>query len=135
MRKINILLVLLLLLVSVGAVSAADDLNDTIASDDEAVDGLAVSDEIVHDDSNDKEVLTSASHTVNSSNYNKYFSSGGELVSKDVKSGDTINIEGNFTKKNFIFKIPVNIVGSQSIILKTVFLLYMLMLPEVQYLI
>lgn len=125
MRKINILLVLLLLLVSVGAVSAADDLNDTIASDDEAVDGLAVSDEIVHDDSNDKEVLTSASHTVNSSNYNKYFSSGGELVSKDVKSGDTINIEGNFTKKNFIFKIPVNIVGSQSNNLKNcIFTLY-----------
>ena len=98
MRKINILLVLLLLLVSVGAVSAADDLNDTIASDDEAVDGLSVSDEIAHDDSNN-EVLTSASHTVNSSNYNKYFSSGGELVSKDVKSGDTINIEGNFTKR------------------------------------
>ena len=36
-KKINFILVLLLLLVSIGAVSAADDLNDTIASDDGAI--------------------------------------------------------------------------------------------------
>lgn len=36
-KKINFILVLLLLLVSVGAVSAADNFNDTIASDDESI--------------------------------------------------------------------------------------------------
>ena len=52
-KKINILLVLLLLLVSIGAVSAVDDLNDTISSDDGTVLEEVASEDVVASDSED----------------------------------------------------------------------------------
>ena len=111
-KKINILLVLLLLLVSVGAVSAADDLNDTIASDDKAVLEEVATDDVSTSVEED-EVVSSSSHTVNSSNYGTYFGSDGEVTSS-VNSGDTISLDGDFSNKNFTFRVPVNVVGTSS---------------------
>ena len=69
-KKINFILVLLLLLVSIGAVSAADDLNDTIASDDGAIlEGVIQDDVLASDNFEDKYSSDSNSYTVNESNY------------------------------------------------------------------
>ena len=113
-KKINILLVLLLLLVSVGAVSAADDLNDTIASDDEAVLEEVATDDAVT--SSDADVIASASYTVNKTNYNTYFdSSSGALKDSPVNEGDTINLDGDFSNVNFVFKKSINVVGNDNV--------------------
>ena len=115
-KKINFILVLLLLLVSICAVSAADDLNDTIASDDGAMDEVASNDVL---NSVEVEVLASASHNVNKTNYNDYFdSSSGELKDSSVNEGDIINLDGDFSNVNFIFNKPVNIIGTSTNYLK-----------------
>ena len=111
-KKINFILVLLLLLVSVGAVSAADDFNDTIASDDEAVLEESVSEEISSSDSDD--IIASNSHTVTYSNYASYFNSKGDLISSDVQDGDTIILGDNFVDKEFNFKKPLNVKGLEN---------------------
>ena len=105
-KKINILLVLLLLFISISAVSAADDLNETIGSDEAILD----SEVIASDEINNEKVSSDNIYSVNSSNYATYFNDDGQATSA-VKSGDTISIEGDFSKKNFTFKTPVNIVG------------------------
>ncbi|WP_296883615.1 right-handed parallel beta-helix repeat-containing protein [uncultured Methanobrevibacter sp.] len=125
-KKFNIFLVLLLLFISVAAVSAVDNENMTEMGSNEAIqDTLEVSvDEDINyasDNSvdevsiNESDLLSSSSFTITESNYDQYFNSrNGELVSSDVKSGDTIILDGSFSKKNFIVNIPVNIVGSSS---------------------
>lgn len=113
-KKISFTLLLLLLLVSVGAASAADDSNDAIASDDEAILEEVIQDDVLTSDNlDDKYSSDSNSYTVNESNYGTYFNSKGEATSS-VKSGDTITIDGEFNNKNFTFKTPVNIIGSES---------------------
>ena len=95
-KKINFILVLLLLLVSIGAVSAADDLNDTIASDDGAILEDVPSEDVVA--SNGEDIVSTNSHTVNKSNYHDYFdASTGELKDSSASEGDTINLEGDFS--------------------------------------
>ncbi len=112
-KKINFILVLLLLLVSVGAVSAADDANNTVGVD-EAIDDISDSNEVLTSDVVDEVVSsTSNSYTINESSYSTYFNSNGETSSL-VKSGDTINIDGQISNKNFTFKTPVNVVGTSS---------------------
>ena len=122
-KKINICLVLLLLLVSVGAVSAAESLNETNVVGNEAIyDAVDVSSD-VNSNHNSNEVLTvddsqnqleSSSHTITDANYNQYFDLKGNLVSSNVKEGDTINLDGNFSSKNFIFNKKINVVGTSS---------------------
>jgi len=73
-KKIKIFLVLLLLLVSVGAVSAADDTNDTVASSDEAIIEEISLDSDELSSTYNQEVLTSNSHTITKENYSRYFS-------------------------------------------------------------
>ena len=97
-----------MLLVSVSAVSAADDFNDTVASDD----GVIL-DEVSSDD-----VLTSNSHTITISNYNSYFNSKGDLISSDVNAGDTIVIGDNFEDKKFTFQKSLNVMSNGNIKLK-----------------
>jgi len=123
-KKIKIFLVLLLLLVSISAVNAVDDTNDTIASSDvEIIEEVSSnSDEL--DSVNNQEVLTSNSHTITKENYSRYFSPKGELVSSDVKEGDTINLQGEFVNANFIFKKSVNIVGIDNVMKKSTVTLY-----------
>lgn len=126
-KKINILLVLLLLFVSISAVSAVDDGNITELESSEAIqDTLEVSvdedasyaldsldDAVAVEETNAE--LSSSSFIITNANYNQYFSSTtGQLASSDVKSGDTIILDGSISEKNFIFNIPVNVVGSSS---------------------
>ncbi len=127
-KKINIFLVLLLLLISIGAVSAADEGNvtDIISSEaiqdtmevsvDENIDyGSYDSDDVVAIDDESSEI-SAAPHTITKDNYGLYFDSKtGELKStSNVKSGDTIELSGDFSNKNFIFNQTVNIVGTSS---------------------
>ncbi len=113
-KKINFILVLLLLLVSVGAVSAADDLNDTIASDDGAVLEEVASDDVLTSYSQD--IVSTNSHTVNKSNYYNYFDAyTGELKDSSASEGDTINLEGDFSNLKFVFKKSINVVGKDNV--------------------
>ena len=111
-KRLNVILVLsLLILVSVGAVSAADDMNATLG-DDEAISDVYSSD-------NDDIILESGSHTITAKNYNSYFNyKNGELVSSDVKDGDTIYLDGTFDGGkdglNFVFRKNVTVVGTAS---------------------
>ncbi len=113
-KKINVILVLLLLLVSIGAVSAADDLNDTIASDDGAILEDIPSEDVVA--SNGEDIVSTNSHTVNKSNYYNYFdASTGELKDSSASEGDTINLEGDFSNLKFVFKKSINVVGKEDV--------------------
>ncbi|WP_405282213.1 right-handed parallel beta-helix repeat-containing protein [Methanobrevibacter sp.] len=122
-KKINICLVLLLLLVSIGAVSAVENLNETNAVSNEAIyDAVEVSSDVnINNNSNDvltvedsQNQLESSSHTITDANYNQYFDLKGNLVSSKVNEGDTINLDGNFSSKNFIFNKKINVVGTSS---------------------
>ena len=116
-KKINIFLVLLLLLVSITAVSAVDDNGTEIISNDAVHNTVEVSDDDVIDadnDLNDAQNLKAASHVVSESNYNKYFDLNGTLISSSVNQGDTINLDGSFSSKSFVFDKKVNIVGTSS---------------------
>ena len=108
-KKINFILILLLLLVSVGAVSAADNFNDTIASDNNDILEEVTSEDFLNSD--DDEIVASNPHTVTSSNYDSYFNSKGDLISSDVQDGDTIILGDNFVDKKFNIEKPLNIVG------------------------
>ena len=122
-KKINICLVLLLLLVSIGAVSAAENLNETDVVGNGAIrDTVEVSSDVnINHNSNDvltvedsQNQLESSSHTITDVNYNQYFDLKGNLVSSKVNEGDTINLDGNFSSKNFIFNKKINVVGTSS---------------------
>ena len=109
-KKINILVVLLLLLVSITAVSAADDLNETVDSepiDEEVIDNVLTS-------VGDEEVIASGFHTVDKNNYSSYFDARNGELKDSVNEGDTINFEGDFSDIQFNFKKPVNIVGNDN---------------------
>lgn len=64
----------------------------------------------------DKGILSASSptiHKVSPSNYSKYFNKNGYVNTNVVKSGDTIDLSGNFNKVNFTFTIPCSITSSQ----------------------
>ena len=64
----------------------------------------------------DKEVLSASSsgnvHEISPSNYSKYFKNG-YVDTSIVKSGDIIDLSGEFKKVNFTFTIPCSITSSQ----------------------
>ncbi len=96
-KKLNIVLILfVLLIVSLGAVSAADNVNETLGTN-----------EISQGD----EILTASQHTVTSSNYNSYFSGSGELIGP-VNTGDTLTLSGDFEGKDFIINKNITVAGS-----------------------
>ena len=138
-KKINMLLVLSVLLISISAVCAVDDANMTVSSTDGAISDTSddmvsesISEDVSRDGSDaiasneilssfednlgDEEVISVSNvHTINKTNYNTYFSSSGELMnSSSVNDGDTINIDGDFVDKTFVFRKPVNVVGTES---------------------
>ncbi|MDO5831989.1 MAG: right-handed parallel beta-helix repeat-containing protein, partial [Methanobrevibacter sp.] len=118
-KKINIFLVLLLLLISVGAVSAADDGNATDIVGSEAIQDtveVSMDEDISYCSEDSSDVLAASSeHIITDDNYAQYFSSvDGKLVSSKVNSGDTIKFDGSFSNKKFIFNIPVNIIGTST---------------------
>ena len=108
-KKINFILILLLLLVSISAVSAAEDYNDTIASDNNDIEEVT-SDVLTSDD----EIVASNPHTVTYSNYSSYFDSKGNLISSDVQDGDTIILGDNFVDKKFNFEKSLNVKGLEN---------------------
>ena len=75
---------------------------------------LAVADEINNDNSQNNVLSAGSSgnvHKVTPSNYSKYFKNGYADTSI-VKSGDIIDLSGNFNKVNFTFTIPCSITSS-----------------------
>ena len=71
----------------------------------------------IDDESVDNDVLSASSsgtvHKVSPSNYSKYFNKNGYVNTSVVKSGDIIDLSGNFNKVNFTFTIPCSITSSQ----------------------
>ena len=114
-KKINILVLLLLVLLSVSAVNAADDIN--VTDDNANSDILEISsnsiDDTVYSVSNDDN-LESNSHTITQSSYSKYFDNKGNLIESTVESGDTIYLDGSLSELTFKFTKPVNIIGTSS---------------------
>ena len=111
-KKINFILVLLLLFVSVTAVSAVDDTNDTVGID-EAISDISDSKKVL---TFDEDILSSSSHTVNQTSYYNYFdANSGELKDSSVNEGDTINLDGDFSNVNFVFKKSINVVGKENV--------------------
>ncbi|MDO5810388.1 MAG: adhesin, partial [Methanobrevibacter sp.] len=112
-KKINIILALLLILISLGAVSAADDTNETISSDEAVIEEAASGDVLTSVDEN---VVSEGSHTINKTNYYNYFdTSSGELKSSSVNEGDTLYLDGDFSGVNFVFKKSVNVMGNDNV--------------------
>ncbi len=106
-KKLNILVLLLIILLSIGVVSASDDVNAT--NDNANSDILEISDV-----SEDNAELTAASHTINQNDYSKYFDSKGNLINNAVNSGDTVYLNGSFSNSKFTFDKKVNIIGTSS---------------------
>ena len=96
-KKINMVLILLLLLiVSVGAVSAADNSSETLS---------------VNDNTQGDEILTASNYTVTEKTYGNYFSGKGEM-SSSVNAGDTIILSGDFSGKNFTINKQITLTSS-----------------------
>ena len=96
-KKINMVLILLLLLiVSLGAVSAADNSSETLS---------------VNDNTQGNEILTATNHTVTEKTYSNYFSAKGEM-SPSVNAGDTLILSGDFSGKNFTINKQITLTSS-----------------------
>lgn len=96
-----------------GDQSSLSDFNQ--ASENEE-NNLAVVDEINNDNSQNNVLSVGSSgnvHKVTLSNYSNYFNNKGYVNTNIVKSGDTIDLSGNFNKVNFTFTIPCSITSSQ----------------------
>ena len=117
MKKINILVLLLLLFVSISAVSAIEDTDMNITSSDDVIinnqdfDVNYDADEEIMSSASDE--LLSASIVINKDNYASYFDKNGNALST-INSGDTILLNGSFSKCNFIFDKKVTVEGTTS---------------------
>ena len=107
-KKLNILVLLLVILLSIGVVSASEDVN--MADDNSNADILEISDV---DDSITGNTEP-ASHTITQDNYGNYFDNGGNLINSSVNSGDTLNFKGSISNLNLTIDKKVNIVGTSS---------------------
>ena len=120
-KKINILLVLLLLLLSIGAVSASEDLTTDLASNNETISEIATSqmdDSLsMNVDVADEEVSASTSHIVTESNLGDYFTRN-KFNPDSIDVGDVLIFDGSFRSKELSFYDPVNIEGSSSLDMK-----------------
>ena len=87
-KKLNILVLLLIIFLSLGVVSASEDVN--LTDDNTNSDVLEVS-------ANDNAELTAASHTINQNDYSKYFDGKGNLIDTSVNPGDTVYLDGAFS--------------------------------------
>ena len=68
-------------------------------------------------DESSQDILSAGSggtvHKVSPNNYTKYFNNNGYVNTNIVKSGDIIDLSGNFNKVNFTFTMPCSITSSQ----------------------
>ncbi len=106
-KKLNMLVLLLVILLSIGVVSASEDVN--ITDDNSNADILEVSD--MDDSVSDGEPV---SHTITKDNYGNYFDKNGNLINSSLNSGDTIYLKGSFSNLNFTIDKKVNIEGTSS---------------------
>ena len=116
LKKINVLLVLLLVMISIGVVSASDDLNDIQSTSDDTIGDIleeSYDSDSLSQDIDEGSTLASDPHTVTPQNYKDYFNSKGDLISSDVKEGDTIKLSGDFKNCNFTFIKPINVIGDE----------------------
>jgi hypothetical protein len=90
-KKLNLILIFsLLIFITLGAASAAEDANDTIAIEEIEITDIDESCEIL-----------SASQSVTPDSYGQYFDSNGQMIDSKVSSGDTLTFSGEFSNKNF----------------------------------
>lgn len=107
------------------AVNANDDMNETDLISNQNTQEIPInhvnqdSDNVITNENSNSQ-LKANSHTITNDNYNQYFDLKGNLVSPNVKTGDTINLNGNITSKKFIFSQKLNIVGTSNNNLKNV---------------
>ena len=117
-KKLNFSLILLLLIIlSIGAVSASPDINSTdidnnIISDNQISEVQDINMSLKY--SNNEAILNSNIYSISSSNYNNYFDSEGKIRPGGISNGDTVNLEGTFTNKNFIIDRPLNLIGTST---------------------
>ena len=95
----KITFILILLLISISAVSASEDINDTISIDEAEIDTSG-------------EILAANDYTVTSDTYSTYFANNGNLIDSKVNAGDTLTLKGDFSSKNFTITKKLTIVGS-----------------------
>ena len=93
----------------------SEDSNFYQASNENEEDNLLVDE--INDEDSQNTVLSAGSsgnvHKVTLSTYSKYFKNG-YVDTSIVKSGDIIDLSGNFNKVNFTFTIPCSITSSSS---------------------
>ena len=105
-KKLNVILIFsLLIFISLGAASAAEDTNDTLGIDEVEIADIDFGGEI----------LSASSYTVTPANYGQFFSSSGQLAGT-VNDGDTLTFSGEFSSKNFVLNKNITIVGSEATI-------------------
>ena len=75
------------------------------------------SDSVLESNKNNKNSLSDDSstvHQVGPNTYSNFFDRNGYVLTNLVSSGDTIDLSGNFNRKNFIFTIACSITSSQN---------------------
>lgn len=133
--KLMIFLVLIIGILSIGAVSASD-LNNAYTSDNgsqlldnsntvdiNSSNNVGADSQVLSSTenyrnstvspSNNTPIKTSNTIQVSSSNYDTYFNDSG-FVKSGISSGDTVDLTGTFNNKNFIFDIPVTVTSSSN---------------------
>ena len=131
-KMIMILGLLLLLVISIGSISANDSLDNNIDMGDQSIDSSnIINGEIISDSaSNDnidsiddvdsavseKNQLSSSSqgssYKFTQNDYSTYFNRSGNVISSALKSGDTLDFSGDFNSKSFIINIPLTLTST-----------------------
>ena len=113
-KRFNISLVLLLLLfLSVGAVCASEDMDNTLTND-EAISDILLSEDTISVPEDNEVLSESTTHEIDISDYYTYFNKNGNLISTNVKSGDTLKFTGDWKGNSLNFNKTINIVYSES---------------------
>ncbi|MBR6024822.1 MAG: hypothetical protein IK044_07730, partial [Methanobrevibacter sp.] len=105
-KKIFCALIVLIIFLSVNAISAAENVSDIIASDDSA----AVSEISMFPD---EKLEAASTHVVTNETFTDYFTEDGAL-NDNVSAGSTLDFQGTFTGEAYKMNItkPVNIISS-----------------------
>ena len=106
-KAITVLLIFVIL--SIGAVSAADTTNNTISTtnDNQINSQTVTSDNISNNEistvkqlNNENLKSSGTTHSLTEDTYTTYFDSDGNIITSAVNNGDTIDASGSFTNKN-----------------------------------
>ena len=127
-KFILILGLLFILILSVGSITAADaddslsdsDLIDSVDNSnidevsavDTEIDALINSPEKTKEDASLQSNSLASTISFNEKSYTTYFNKSGNIISGKLKSGDTLDFSGKFTKKTFVINIPLTITST-----------------------